>query len=69
MFQQNISANDSVYYNHFRKRYMGRGEGCVEVPFIPPVCECKELRGFMGSITGRILKNPRATISKDNCWT
>ena len=48
---------------------MGRGEGCVEVPFIHPVCECKELRSFMGSITGRILKNPRATISKDNCWT
>ena len=39
------------------------------VPFIPPVCECKELRGLMGSITGRILKNPRATISKGNYWT
>ena len=64
MFQQNISANDSIYYNHFRKRYMGRGEGCVEVPLIPPVSECKELRGFMGSITGRILKNLRATISE-----
>ena len=40
MFEQNISTDDSTYYNHFRKRVIG----------------------FMGSITGRILKN-RATIS------
>ena len=36
MFQQNISTDDSIYYNHFQKRAMGRGEGWVEVPFVPP---------------------------------
>ena len=53
-------------YNHFQKRVIGRGEGWVEFPFIPPGLgwECKQLRGFMGSITGRILKNLRATISE-----
>ena len=43
---------------------MERGEGWVEVPFIPSGWECKQLRGFIGSITGRILKNLRATISE-----
>ena len=37
---------------------MGRGS------VYPPGRECKWLRGFMGSITGRILKNLRATISE-----
>ena len=36
MFQQNISTDDSIYCNHFQKRAMGRGEGWVEVPFVPP---------------------------------
>ena len=27
MFQQNISTDDSISYNHFQKRAMGRGEG------------------------------------------
>ena len=36
MFQQNISTDDSIYYNHFQKRAMERGEGWVEVPFVPP---------------------------------
>ena len=62
MFQQNISTDDGIYSNHFRKRAMERGEGWVEVPSIPPGWECKQLRGFIGSITGRILKNLRATI-------
>ena len=38
----------------------GVGRGSV----YPPGWECKWLRGFMGSITGRILKNLRATISE-----
>ena len=29
MFQQNISTDDNIYYNHFQKRAMG------DVPFIP----------------------------------
>ena len=38
MFQQNISTDGSIYYNHFQKRAMGRGEGLewVEVPLVPP---------------------------------
>ena len=64
MFQQNISTDDGKYSNNFRKRAMERGEGWVEVPSIPPGWECKQLRGFIGSITGRILKNLRATISE-----
>ena len=63
MFQRNTSTDDSIYYNHFRKRVIGSGEGWIEVSFIPPGWECKQLRGFMGSITGRIFKNLRATIS------
>ena len=35
MFQQNISTDDSIYCNLFQKRAMGRGEGWVEVPFVP----------------------------------
>ena len=46
MFQQNISTDDSVYYNRFQTRAMGRGEGWVEVPFLPPGWECKRLRGY-----------------------
>ena len=46
MFQQNISTDDSIYYNHFQKRAMGRGEGWVEVPFVPSGWECKRLRGY-----------------------
>ena len=34
--KKNISTDDSIYYNHFPKRAMGRGEGWVEVPFVPP---------------------------------
>ena len=65
MFQQNISTDDSIYYNHFKKKKIhGKGEEWVEVPFIPPGWECKQLGGFMGSISGRILKNLRATISE-----
>ena len=64
MFQQNISTDDGKYSNNFRKRAMERGEGWVEVPSIPPGWECKQLRGFIGRITGRILKNLRATISE-----
>ena len=41
---------------------MGRGEGWVEVPFIPPGWECAYIRVFKGSITGGVLKNLRATI-------
>ena len=41
---------------------MGRGEGWVEVPFIPPGWECVYIRVFKGSITGGVLKNLRATI-------
>ena len=41
MFQQKISTDDGIYFNHFRKRAMERGEGWVEVPFIPPGWECK----------------------------
>ena len=37
---------------------MGRGS------VYPPGRECKRPRGFMGSITGRILENLRATISE-----
>ena len=36
MFQQKISTEDGIYFNHFRKRAMERGEGWVEVPFYPP---------------------------------
>ena len=65
MFQQNISTDDSIYYNHLKKKKIhGKGEGWVDGPFIPPGWECKQLRGFMCSISGRILKNLRATISE-----
>ena len=36
------------------------GRGSIYLPGL----ECEWLRGFMGSITGRILKNLRATISE-----
>ena len=65
MFQQNISTDDSIYYNHLKKKKIhGKGEGWVDGPFIPPGWECKQLRGFMGSISGRILENLRPTISE-----
>ena len=64
MFQQNISTDDSIYYNHLKKKIHGKGEEWVEVPFIPPGWECKQLRVFMGSISGRILENLRPTISE-----
>ena len=48
---------------------MGRkgGKGGSSFRSSPPGLgwECKQLRGFMGSITRRILKNLRATISED----
>ena len=53
-----------MYYRHFQERAMGRGEVLVRGSVYPPGRECKWLRGFMGSITGRILKNLRATISE-----
>ena len=37
MFQQDVSTDDSIRYDHFQRRAMGRGEGWVEVPFILPV--------------------------------
>ena len=49
MFQQNISTDNSIYYNHFKKRSIGRGEGWVEVPFIPSGLECNRLRGYWTS--------------------
>ena len=65
MFQQNISADDSIYYNHLKKKgSMGRGKDESMVRLSPPGWECKQLRGFMSSISGRILKNLRATISE-----
>ena len=64
MFQQNISIDNSIYYNHFKKKIHGKGEGWVEVPFIPPGWDRKQLRGFMVSISGRILENLRPTISE-----
>ena len=64
MFQQNISIDDSIYYNHLKKKgSMGRGKD-ESVRLSPPGWECKQLRGFMSSISGRILKNLRATISE-----
>ena len=51
MFQQNMSTDDSIYYGgRFRLSPLG--------------WECKWLRGFKGSITRRILKNLRATVSE-----
>ena len=57
MFQQNISTDDSIYYNHFQKRAMGRGEGWVEVPFLPRV---GSVNGYV--VRRRVLKNLRTKI-------
>ena len=37
MFQQDVSTDNSIHYDHFQRKAMGRGEGWVEVPFIFPV--------------------------------
>ena len=57
MFQQNISTDDSIYYNHFQKRAMGRGEGWVEVLFLPRV---GSVNGYV--VRRRVLKNLRTKI-------
>ena len=57
MFQQNISTDDSIYYNHFQKRAMGRGEGWFEVPFLPRV---GSVNGYV--VRQRVLKNLRTKI-------
>ena len=57
MFQQNISTDDSIYYNHFQKRAMRRGEGWVEVPFLPRV---GSVNGYV--VRRRVLKNLRTKI-------
>ena len=57
MFQQNISTDDSIYYNHFQKRAMGRGKGWVEVPFLPRV---GSVNGYV--VRRRVLKNLRTKI-------
>ena len=43
---------------------MGRGKDESRVRLSPRGWECKQLRGFMGSISGRILENLRPTISE-----
>ena len=43
---------------------MGRGKDESMVRLSPRGWECKQLRGFMSSISGRILKNLRATLSE-----
>ena len=43
---------------------MGRGKDESMVRLSPPGWECKQLCGFMSSISGRILKNLRPTISE-----
>ena len=48
----------------FEKEPWKGGKGGSRFRFIPPGWECKQLRCFIGSITGRILKNLRATISE-----
>ena len=58
MFRQNISTDDSIYYNHFKKS-PGKGERLVEVPFFPRV---GSVNGYV--VRGRILMNLRATISE-----
>ena len=65
MFQQNISTDDSIYYNHLKKKDPWEGGRMSRWSvYPPPGWECKQLRGFMSSISGRILKNLRATISE-----
>ena len=51
-----------AYISVIYERAMGRGEGWVEVPFIPTGWECAYIRVFKGSITGGVLKNLKATI-------
>ena len=58
MFRQNISTDDSIYYNHFKKS-PGKGERLVVVPFFPRV---GSVNGYV--VRGRILMNLRATISE-----
>ena len=60
MFQQNISTDDSIYYNHFQKRAMGRG-GEGESRFRLSL-RAGSVNGYV--VTGQILKNLRATISQ-----
>ena len=48
----------------FSRKSHGKGGGVGRGSVYPPGRECKWLRGFMGSIIGRILKNLRATISE-----
>ena len=58
MFQQNISADDSIYYNHFKKRWEG-GKGGSRFCSSP---RAESVNGYV--VRGRILKNLRATISE-----
>ena len=44
MFRQNISTDDSIYYNHFKKS-PGKGETVGRGSVFPPGWECKRLRG------------------------
>ena len=59
MFQQNISTDDSVYYNRSQTRAMGRGKGGSRFRFS---LRAGSVNGYV--VTEEILKNLRATISQ-----
>ena len=60
MFRQNISTDDSIYYNHFKKS-PGKGGTVGRGSVFPRV---RSVNGYV--VRGRILMNLRATISEGN---
>ena len=59
MFQQNISTDDSTYYNHFQKEPWEGGRGGSRFRLS---LRAGSVNGLV--VTGQILKNLRATISQ-----
>ena len=59
MFQQNISTDDSTYYNHFHKEPWEGGRGGSRFRLS---LRAGNVNGLV--VTGQILKNLRATISQ-----
>ena len=59
MFQQNISTDDSIYYNHFQKEPWDGGKGGSRFRLS---LRAGNVNGYV--VTGQILKNLRATISQ-----
>ena len=59
MFRQNISTDDSIYYDHFKKEPWEGGKGWSRFRFSPRVGSVN-----VYVVRGQILMNLRATISE-----